>query len=146
MLVLNNDGFLLTVREFVEWEYNGGRGDFQPDTTFRTWNSLPVDTKIGYVACSVYGDVVGESSLLIKVGNKTYLLHNAQNEAKSLEAINEYLHALYRKAARLFKSETGTSFNQTSLNVRLDAIAQYIENHFDECVEAAKGTIHISEV
>lgn len=28
MLVLNNDGFLLTVREFVEWEYNGGRGDF----------------------------------------------------------------------------------------------------------------------
>lgn len=70
MLVLNNDGFLLTVREFVEWEYNGGRGDFQPDTTFRTWNSLPVDAKIGYVACSVYGDVVGESSLLIKVGNK----------------------------------------------------------------------------
>lgn len=54
MLVLNNDGFLLTVREFVEWEYNGGRGDFQPDTTFRTWNSLPVDAKIGYVACSVY--------------------------------------------------------------------------------------------
>lgn len=92
MLVLNNDGFLLTVREFVEWEYNGGRGDFQPDTTFRTWNSLPVDAKIGYVACSVYGDVVGESSLLIKVGNKTYLLHNAQNEAKSLEAIDEYLH------------------------------------------------------
>ena len=29
MLVLNNDGFLLTVREFVEWEYNGGKGDFQ---------------------------------------------------------------------------------------------------------------------
>ena len=27
-----------------------------------------------------------------------------------------------------------------------DAIAQYIENHFDECVEAAKGAIHISEV
>lgn len=146
MLVLNNDGFLLTVREFVEWEYNGGKGDFQPDTTFRTWNSLPVDAKIGYVACSVYGDVVGESSLLIKVGNKTYLLHNTQNEAKSLEAINEYLDALYRKAARLFKSETGTSFDQTSLNVRLDAIAQYIENHFDECVEAAKGAIHISEV
>lgn len=146
MLVLNNDGFLLTVREFVEWEYNGGRGDFQPDATFRTWNSLPVDAKIGYVACSVYGDVVGESSLLIKVGNKTYLLHNAQNEAKSLEAIDEYLYALYRKAARFLKSETGTSFNQTSLNVRLDAIAQYIENHFDECVEAAKGAIHISEV
>lgn len=53
MLVLNNDGFLLTVREFVEWEYNGGRGDFQPDTTFRTWNSLPVDAKSGMllVAC-----------------------------------------------------------------------------------------------
>ena len=80
MLVLNNDGFLLTVREFVEWEYNGGRGDFQPDTTFRTWNSLPVDTKIGYVACSVYGDVVGESSLLIKVGNKTYLLHEGVHQ------------------------------------------------------------------
>ena len=64
--------------------YNGGRGDFQPDTTFRTWNSLPVDAKkIGYVACSVYGDVVGESSLLIKVGNKTYLLHNAQNDVKN---------------------------------------------------------------
>lgn len=146
MLVLNNDGFLLTVREFVEWEYNGGRGDFQPDTTFRTWNSLPVDEKIGYVACSVYGDVVGKSSLLIKADSKTYLLHNAQNEAKSLEAIYEYLCALYRKAERSFESETGTLFNQTSLNVRLDAIAQYIENHFDECVETAKGAIHISEV
>lgn len=30
--------------------------------------------------------------------------------------------------------------------LRGDAIAQYIENHFDECVEAAKGAIHISEV
>ena len=144
MLILNNDGFLLTVREFVEWEYNGGRGDFQPDATFRTWSNLPVDAKIGYVACSVYGDVVGESSLLVKTGNKTYLLHNVQNDAKSLEAIDEYLHALYRKAARSFKNET--SFDQTSLNVRLDAIAQYIENHFDECVEAAKGAIYISEV
>ena len=47
MLIINDDGDLLTVREFVEWEYNGGRGDFQPDTTFRTWNSLPVDAKIG---------------------------------------------------------------------------------------------------
>lgn len=65
---------------------------------------------------------------------------------KKLEAIDEYLHEVYRKAARLLKSETGTSFNQTSLNIRLDAIAQYIENHFDECVEAAKGAIHISEV
>lgn len=146
MLILNNDGFLLTVREFVEWEYNGGRGDFQPDATFHTWNNLPVDAKIGYVACSVYGDVVGESSLLVKTGSKTYLLHNAQNDAKGLEAIDEYLHALYRKAARSFKNETGTSFDQTSLNVRLDAIAQYIENYFDECVEAAKDAIHISEV
>ena len=99
MLVLNNDGFLLTVREFVEWEYNGGRGDFQPDTTFRTWNSLPVDAKIGYVACSVYGDVVGESSLLIKVGNKTYLLHNAQNDVKKLEAIDEYLNEVSQSRA-----------------------------------------------
>ncbi len=146
MLVLNNDGFLLTVREFVEWEYNGGRGDFQPDTMFRTWNSLPVDAKIGYVACSVYGDVVGESKLFLKTDNKTYLLHNAQNDVKKLEAIDEYLHEVYRKAEHSFKSKTGTSFNQTSLNVRLDAIAQYIENHFDECVEAAKGAIHISEV
>ena len=146
MLILNNDGFLLTVREFVEWEYNGGRGDFQPDATFYTWNNLPVDAKIGYVACSVYGDVVGKSSLLVKAGNKAYLLHNAQNDTKSLEAIDEYLHALYRKAARSFKNETGTSFDQTFLNVRLDAIAQYIENYFDECVEAAKDAIHISEV
>lgn len=146
MLVLNNDGFLLTVREFVEWEYNGGRGNFQPDTTFRTWNSLPVDTKIGYVACSVYGDVVGESSLLIKVGDKTYLLHNAQNDVKKLEAIDEYLREVYRKAEHSFKSKTGTSFNQTSLNVRLDAIAQYIEDNFDKCIEAAKCAIHISEI
>lgn len=146
MLVLNNDGFLLTVREFVEWEYNGGRVDFQPDATFRTWNSLPVDAKIGYVACSVYGDVVGESSLLIKVGNKTYLLHNAQNDVKKLEAIDEYLNEVYRKAEHSFKSKTGTSFNQTSLNVRLDAIAQYIEDNFDKCIEAAKCAIHISEV
>lgn len=83
---------------------------------------------------------------MIEKGDKCYLLHNAQNEAKSLEAIDEYLRALYRKAERSFESETGTLFNQTSLNVRLDAIAQYIENHFDECVEAAKGAIYISEV
>ena len=108
MLVLNNDGFLLTVREFVEWEYNGGRGDFQPDTTFRTWNSLPVDAKIGYVACSVYGDIVGESKLFLKTDNKIYLLHNAQNDVKKLEAIDEYLHEVYRKAEHSFKSKTGT--------------------------------------
>lgn len=77
---------------------------------------------------------------------KDYLLHNAQNDVKKLEAIDEYLNEVYRKAEHSFKSKTGTSFNQTSLNVRLDAIAQYIENHFDECVEAAKGAIHISEV
>lgn len=146
MLIINNDGDLLTIREFIEWEYNGGKGDFQPHTTTRTWNNLPVDEKVGYVACSVYGDVVGKSSLLIKAGSKTYLLHNAQNEAKSLEAIYEYLHALYRKAERSFKSETGTLFNQTSLNVRLDAIAQYIEDNFDKCIEAAKCAIHISEI
>ena len=146
MLIINDDGDLLTIRKFIEWEYNGGKGDFQPHTTTRTWNNLPVDAKIGYVACSVYGDVVGKSSLLVKAGNKAYLLHNAQNDTKSLEAIDEYLHALYRKAARSFKNETGTSFDQTFLNVRLDAIAQYIENYFDECVEAAKDAIHISEV
>ena len=84
--------------------------------------------------------------MFLKTDNKTYLLHNAQNDVKKLEAIDEYLYALYRKAARLFKCKTGTSFDQTSLNIRLDAIAQYIENHFDECVEAAKGAIHISEV
>lgn len=98
MLIINDDGDLLTVREFVEWEYNGGRGDFQPDTTFRTWNSLPVDAKIGYVACSVYGDIVGESKLFLKTDNKTYLLHNAQNDVKKLEAIDEYLHEVYRQA------------------------------------------------
>lgn len=146
MLIINNDGDLLTIREFIEWEYNGGKGDFQPDTTTRTWNNLPVDAKIGYVACSVYGDIVGESKLFLKTDNKTYLLHNAQNDVKKLEAIDEYLHEVYCKAEHSFKSKTGTSFNQTSLNVRLNAIAQYIEDNFDKCIEAAKCAIHISEI
>lgn len=137
---------LLTIREFIEWEYNGGKGDFQPNTTTRTWNNLPVDAKIGYVACSVYGDIVGKSKLFLKTDNKTYLLHNAQNDVKKLEAIDEYLNEVYRKAEHSFKSKTGTSFNQTSLNVRLDAIAQYIEDNFDKCIEAAKCAIHISEI
>lgn len=63
---------MLTIREFIEWEYNGGKGDFQPHTTTRTWNNLPVDAKIGYVACSVYGDIVGKSKLFLKTDNKTY--------------------------------------------------------------------------
>lgn len=146
MLIINDDGDLLTIREFIEWEYNGGKGDFQPHTTTRTWNNLPVDAKIGYVACSVYGDIVGKSKLFLKTDNKTYLLHNAQNDVKKLEAIDEYLHEVYRKAEHSFKSKTGTSFNQTSLNVRLDAIAQYIEDYFDKCIEAAKCAIHISEI
>ena len=79
-------------------------------------------------------------------GYITYLLHNAQNDVKKLEAIDEYLHEVYRKAEHSFKSKTGTSFNQTSLNVRLDAIAQYIEDNFDKCIEAAKCAIHISEI
>ena len=41
MLIINDDGDLLTIREFIEWEYNGGKGDFQPNTTTRTWNNLP---------------------------------------------------------------------------------------------------------
>lgn len=105
MLIINNDGDLLTIREFIEWEYNGGKGDFQPNTTTRTWNNLPVDAKIGYVACSVYGDIVGESKLFLKTDNKTYLLHNAQNDVKKLEAIDEYLHEVYRQAERPRKAQ-----------------------------------------
>lgn len=101
MLIINDDGDLLTVREFVEWEYNGGRGDFQPDTTFRTWNSLPVDAKIGYVACSVYGDIVGESKLFLKTDNKTYLLHNAQNDVKNWKRLtNIYTKYIAKQSIR----------------------------------------------
>ena len=146
MLVINSDGDFLTIREFVEWEYNGGKGDFQPYATSHSWNDLPVDAKIGYIACSVYGDTVGTNNLIIKTESKSYLFHNAQNDLRKLEAIDEYLHEVYRKAEREFKSKTGTSLSQTSLNVRLDAIAQFIESNFDECIETAKSAIHISEV
>lgn len=68
---------------------------------------------------------------------KGYLLHNAQNDVKKLEAIDEYLHEVYRQAEHSFKSKTGTSFNQTSLND--DFITSYIEWHpslkHDSCIK-----------
>lgn len=67
-------------------------------------------------------------------------------ENKMMEYMSEEPFEVYRKAEHSFKSKTGTSFNQTSLNVRLDAIAQYIEDNFDKCIEAAKCAIHISEI
>lgn len=122
------------------------------DIYFRIGAQPGTDAPPNYIGRHIVLDREAESIKIDELENirkdiaRTYLLHNAQNDVKKLEAIDEYLHEVYRKAEHSFKSKTGTSFNQTSLNVRLDAIAQYIEDNFDKCIEAAKCAIHISEI
>lgn len=50
-------GQKLSVRDFVEWEYNGGKADFQPDEHYPLWGTVPIEDKLRYIAISVFGDL-----------------------------------------------------------------------------------------
>lgn len=36
------DGQKLSIRNFVEWEYNSGKADFQPDEHYPLWGTVPI--------------------------------------------------------------------------------------------------------
>ena len=57
-----------SVREFVEWEYNGGKEDFEPDMHCKSWNTLPIDGKLGHIACSLFGDLASFGSYSCRIG------------------------------------------------------------------------------
>lgn len=50
----------MTVEEFLHWELRGGQGTYEADLApnARTWDELPLDDKIAYMANSIIGDVL----------------------------------------------------------------------------------------
>ncbi len=61
-------GQKLSVRDFVEWEYNGGKADFQPDEHYPLWGTVPIEDKLRYIAISVFGDLASYGKYDNRIG------------------------------------------------------------------------------
>ena len=61
-------GQKLSVRDFIEWEYNGGKADFQPDEHYPLWGTVPIEDKLRYIAISVFGDLASYGKYNNRIG------------------------------------------------------------------------------
>lgn len=129
-----------SVREFVEWEYNGGKEDFEPDMHCKSWNTLPIDGKLGHIACSLFGDLASFGSYSCRIGvsdgHSTYYFFFTQEgkDEEILLSLAAFVNVIYTSAEDTCKQGTGLTFADLPLAQRLDVIAKYIENNFEACV------------
>ena len=116
-------GQKLSVRDFVEWEYNGGKADFQPDEHYPLWGTVPIEDKLRYIAIVTDGE------------SEHYFYFTVQGKDEDiLLALNVMLNVIYTSAEGKCRKETGTSFAELPLMQRFDAITRYIEDEFETCL------------
>lgn len=133
-------GQKLSVRNFVEWEYNGGKADFQPDEHYPLWGTVPIEDKLRYIAISVFGDLASYGKYDNRIGvtdgeSEHYLFFTVQGKDEDiLLALNVMLNVIYTSAEGKCRKETGTSFAELPLMQRFDAVTRYIEDEFETCL------------
>ncbi len=133
-------GEVISIRTFIEWEYNCGKTDFQPNERYPLWVTVPVEEKLGYIACSLFGDLANfddyEGKIGITDGNSTrYFFFTKKNcDTEILQALTAMLNVLYTSSEEMLLSESGYTFESLSLNQRFDTIARYIEANLEVCL------------
>ena len=101
-------GEVISIRAFIEWEYNCGKTDFQPNERYPLWVTVPVEEKLGYIACSLFGDLANfddyEGKIGITDGNSTrYFFFTKKNcDTEILQALTAMLNVLYTAARKCF--------------------------------------------
>lgn len=142
-------GQKLSVRDFVEWEYNGGKADFQPDEHYPLWGTVPIEEKLRYIAISVFGDLASYGKYDNRIGvtdgeSEHYFFFTVQGKDEDiLLALNVMLNVIYTSAEGKCRKETGTSFAELPLIQRFDAITRYIEDEFETCLMMLSDIPHM---
>lgn len=96
--------------------------------------------KLGYIACSLFGDLANfddyEGKIGITDGNSTrYFFFTKKNcDTEILQALTAMLNVLYTSSEEMLLSESGYTFESLSLNQRFDTIARYIEANLEVCL------------
>lgn len=59
----------MTLEQFLQWELNGGKGTYESDLSqdAPSWDELPIEDKIAYMANSIAGDMLSDNWTLIVV-------------------------------------------------------------------------------
>ena len=105
-----------------------------------SWNTLPIDGKLGHIACSLFGDLASFGSYSCRIGvsdgHSTYYFFFTQEgkDEEILLSLAAFVNVIYTSAEETCKQGTGLTFADLPLAQRLDVIAKYIENNLEACV------------
>lgn len=111
--------------------------------------------KLGYIACSLFGDLASfdgyEGKIGITDGNSTryFFFTKKDCDTEILQALTAMLNVMYTSSEEMILSESGYTFESLSLNQRFDTIARYIESNLEVCLlklsERRRAEIHATK-
>lgn len=133
-------GDILSIRAFIEWEYNCGKTNFQPGERYPLWVTVPIEEKLGCIACSLFGDLASYDGYDSKIGvtdgqaTRYFLFTKKGSDSEILKSLTAMLNVLYTSAEDMLRAESGYTFESLNLSQRLDVIARYIESNFEVCL------------
>ena len=60
VIIATNGEKVMTLEDFLSWEWDGGRGTYESDLRINqpSWDELPLNEKFVYMANSIYGDMI----------------------------------------------------------------------------------------
>lgn len=151
MRIVLPDGYKLRIREFVEWEYNSGKENYErhTDAGASSWDSLPIEEKLKYIANSLLFEVLTISHNVERLGvsdnNSTHYFYYEEegNNVKTLQGIYAVANVIYTNTVNMCKEKSTLPYDNNILSVRLDYIAQYIEENFEACLAMFANVPHM---